>query len=164
MRPIRPLSSLVTALLAVTLVATDARAVPRPLGERELDRLASVVVEGDVVAVTLAGLEAGTSWSLRSYWADLRIRRVRKGPVKAGAVVRILWTAELWVGQGPPPDGRAPRPSYYPCEEVRVYLLEHKGSYLTAHWNGRTLLRAPAAWRLPVRPGEILRCAGGQPR
>ncbi|HPA71068.1 MAG TPA: hypothetical protein PKY31_02285 [Spirochaetota bacterium] len=152
---------LLSALLAVLNGGLPAVATPIPLSENRLMAASGVVVEGPIVAVTFLGHETRADWSVWSYRAELRARRVLKGAVSAGTVVHINWSREKWMGAGPEPDGRARGPEYYPCEEARVYLAKDRDGYHTCdHWNGKKLIRKASTFPLPDRARATVRCKG----
>ncbi len=75
--------------------------------------------------------------------------------------MRVNWHRETWTGAGPQPDGRARGPVYYPCEEVRVYLVKDRDGYRTHdNWNGKKLIRQAGTFRLPDHAGAVVRCEG----
>jgi hypothetical protein len=150
-----------SAMLVLLSGVLPAAAIPVPLSEGRLMAGSAVVVEGPVVAVTYLGRETRGDWSVWSYRAELRARRVLKGAIGAGTVVHVNWRREKWTGEGPEPDGRARGPEYYPCEEVRAYLTKEGDGYRTLDsWNGRKLIGKAGAFLLPDRVGATVRCEG----
>jgi len=150
-------------LAAVLGVATAAFAIPKPMPDAELEKMSSVVVEGEVISATYLGEEDSSRLAVSRFRGELKVRKVIKGDVKKDALLVLLWFKEAQIQNRSTVDGRVQQPFYYPCEVVRAYLHASKdrGTYITAFWNGRRTLKAPHLFKVPTPQQKTLRCVGG---
>jgi hypothetical protein len=144
-------------LLAAALSAASgpAWALPRPMSAKELLAASDLVALVRVLAVTCVAIvrDGHTGEKLPRYRAQLEVLAVKKGTVREGEAVAVVWTEIPKKVLGP----WAVR--YYPGEEVWTHLQHDRdtGDYRTTWWNAKgPQLRPADIHALPTIPGEVV--------
>jgi hypothetical protein len=142
-------------LVAVTLGATPAAAVPPPMSEQELVEKSDLVAVVRVVSVTCTSViqDPETGKDLPGYLAKLKVIEVKKGDAKPGDEVLVTWRAVPETTAGPW------TVYYYPGEEMVTHLTRRSGgvAYASTWWNAKgDDLKSPDTRDLPVTPGETV--------
>jgi hypothetical protein len=145
--------SISSLFLFLSLLATQAVALPAPMSDAELREKSTLVALVRVLSVTCTGVakDEMTGESLPSYSAKLKLLEVKKGSAKKGDVVTVTFHAIPKGILGPW------AVFYYPGEEVWTHLSGSGGNYDTTWWNarGKTLHEAVIT-KLPTKPGETV--------
>jgi hypothetical protein len=148
-------------VLSLALSSGAAHAIPAPIPEEQLEADAKAIVEGRVVTATFVKATKTSTYATAHYRGALKVLRVKKGDLKVGATIPLLWTIEVWIGKGLKPVGRGKEPAFYVCEVVRVYLWRSKKGW---HVSGRRLVTSPPKYMTPTATKKTLRCVKGKPR
>jgi hypothetical protein len=131
---------------------------------QQLERYASLIVEGEVISATYKGFRASGNRQFTYYHSRIKVRRVLKGTLKPGAVIKVPWHSIAWIGSGRQPPGHYKYAHLWPCERVRVYLSGKPGAWSLASWAGKRTLRHPRRLRLPHARQRTVRCVKGRVR
>ena len=140
-------------LVAATLLATQALALPAPMSDQELTDKSDLVAVVRVTSVTMtvATKDDKPGEVLPAYLAKLKLVDVKKGDAKPGDEVIVTWRAV-------PKDIVGPwAVEYYPGEEVLTHLVKKSGgvSYGSTWWNAKgDDIKAPESKALPTEPGQ----------
>lgn len=157
------LQTIAIAALAALFAGSVVWAIPAPQSRANLQRDASLIIDGEVVKVTYLKHNRNGNYATATYVAQVRVTNVMKGSIRVGALVPLHFIVESWVGGGRKPPGRTPRAIYSACEQVRLFLHAGK-TYSLVAWNAKRTLKLPARTRWPNARHRVVRCVNGQPR
>lgn len=97
--------TLVVAAIAWCLSASLTRAEIAPLSDEDLERKATHIVTGEVVAI-YDRVTTQPQWKKHQYVAEVRVVKAEKGAdVKVGDLIYVRYWSEDWTGPGNPPPG-----------------------------------------------------------
>ena len=140
-------------LLALSLPAAPAAALPAPMSESELLQKSDLVALVRIKSVTCTGVtkDDRTGEDLPRYSASAELMEVIKGEDVKGDTVNIDFHAIPTGLLGPW------TVYYYPGEMVWTHLAGKDGEYTTTWWNGRgNVVSKATVTELPTKPGETV--------
>lgn len=155
------------ALLSILLCsASQVSAIPTPiLSEKEMTKAADVVVEGEIVSVTLTkrwigdrpAVDAGYEWG--EFESQLLVSKALKGKYEANQTVRYFVSAYMegkW--DAPPPMGfgyQGTKDAITPGTRLRVYLKWNAENqrYERVHFNSGFVVLEPSDLAYPKTVG-----------
>jgi hypothetical protein len=147
-------------LLALSLPAAPAAALPAPMSESELLQKSDLVALVRIKSVTCTGVtkDDRTGEDLPSYSASAELMEVIKGEDVKGDTVNISFHAIPKGLLGPW------TVYYYPGEMVWTHLAGKDGEYTTIWWNARgSVVSQAVITELPTTPGETVEVPKRQP-
>jgi hypothetical protein len=114
------------AVFGVGALACDLRAEKVDMTPEELQRTATHVVVGKVLAVYERPESAG-NWRYTRYVAEVRVEKAEKGDgLKPGELVYARYWRKAWAGPGqPPPDTAGHRGLPAVGDTTRIYLARN---------------------------------------
>jgi hypothetical protein len=149
----RGMLRLLSPMLLLCLIATEASALPGPLSDEELLTKSDLVALVRVLSVTCTAIthDDFAKQDIRNYSAKVELMEVIKGDEAKGGDVNITFH-EI-------PKGLLGPWSvfYYPGEMVWTHLVRDGDAFTTTWWNGRgDVVNKAVITELPTKPGETV--------
>ena len=142
------------SLLSIAIVALTAHAwaVPAPMGPKELEADADVVVEAEIISATCEGEpQRGDGVVISNYRSTARVLKVLKG--KSDATVSVAGESREWTDPDKMPDGYPGHAALPQGWRGTLYLKGSQSPYALVYYNGAVEDGATS------RPSELPKCA-----
>jgi len=149
MRRALSLSLLSFALVALT---APAWAVPAPMGPKDLEAAADIVVEAEITSVSCDGeAQRGDGVVISNYRSTARVLKVLKG--KPDSTLSVTGESREWTDPDKMPAGYPPHAALPQGWRGTLYLKGAQSPYALVYYNGAVEDGATS------RPGQLPKCA-----